>query len=216
MGINSLIVDFDPLFLGGFALPAELLADRLAKYGISDTDPYMYVRRFYGHSFAQALAERLPDSIDLAHVERRLATTYGALLQQQAQEHYAEIRRIFGSWANLGISFCLVTRLRQATVDELFEGLGTQVFSVPDPTPLACGLSKETLQIALVTSGSPVRNTLCLGSGGITVAASVRVGLSVIAIPDPMVVFENCTGADIVVDDLGEDALNRITARLRA
>ena len=42
--MQALIIELDPLFLGGFALPAEVLADRLEKYGIADNDPYRFVR----------------------------------------------------------------------------------------------------------------------------------------------------------------------------
>jgi hypothetical protein len=43
----------------------------------------------------------------------------------------------------------------------------------------------------------------------------VRIGLRAIAVPDPMVSFENCAGADLVVDHLGKTLATKLLARVK-
>jgi beta-phosphoglucomutase-like phosphatase (HAD superfamily) len=212
----ALIVELDPLFLGGFALPAELLSERLEKYGILDTDPYRFVRKLYGKPFTKSLAGLLPETIDVAHVERRLAATYTALLQQNAQTVAEQLRPIFKPLAKQGVRFAVVTRLRPAIVNELFEGIADDVTTIFDPLPLAIGLQPETLQSALVALGLPIRYCLGLFACGASVRASVRIGLRAVAVPDPMVAFENCAGASFVADQMTKTFITKLQAALLA
>ncbi len=211
----ALIVEFDPLFLGGFALPAEVLNDRLTKYGLPDDDPYRFVRHVYGRPIGEALAGLLPASVDPAHVERRLAATYAALLQQNAQQGVEPIRAFFRPFARAGVRLALVTRLRPQVVAELLDGLPGEPTTTLDPTPLAAGLTPETLQTALVMLGLPVRQCFGLLACGVSVRAAVRVGLRAAAVPDPMVAFEGCTGADFVADTLTRHVVSKLRARLQ-
>ncbi len=211
----ALIVEFDPLFLGGFALPAEILNDRLTKYGLPDDDPYRFVRSLYGKPMGEALGALLPPSVDRAHVERRLAATYAALLQQNAQQNAAPIRAFFRPFARAGVRLALITRLRPAVVAELLEGLPGEPLAVLDPQPLAAGLAPETLQAAIVSLGLPVRQCLGLMACAVSVRAAIRVGLRAAAVPDPMVAFEGCTGADFVADTLTRHVVGKLRERLQ-
>lgn len=210
----ALIIEFDPLFLGGFALPAEVLSERLVKYGIADDDPFRFVRRVYGRSVGEALAVLLPPAVDAAHVERRLAATYAALLQQNAQQSIRGVRAFLRPFAKQGARIALVTRLRQAVVDELVEGVPGGALAVLDPQPLAVGLAPDTLQAAIVALGLPVRHCFGLMACGASVRAAVRVGLRAAAVPDPMVAFEGCAGADFVCDTFSRALVSKLRARL--
>jgi hypothetical protein len=212
----GLIVELDPLFLGGFALPAELLSERLEKYGILDTDPYRFVRKLYGKPFTKALAELLPKGIDVAHVERRLAATYTALLQQNAQTVMGSLEPIFKPLVQEGVRLAVITRLSPAIVGELFESMTSDVTAVFDPLPLAIGLQPETLQSALVALGLPIRHCLGLFACGGSVRSSVRIGLRAVAVPDPMVAFENCAGATFVADQMTKTFISKLHTALLA
>lgn len=212
----TLITELDPLFLGGFALPAEVLAQRLEKYGIPDTDPYRFVRKLYAHPFSTALQQLLPKSVDPAHVERRLAATYTALLQQNAQHIGPTLSTIFKPLVKQGVRLILVTRLRPDIVTELFEKITPDPIAVFDPAPLAIGLAPETLQSAIVASGSPIRHCFGLLACGASVRAAVRIGLRVAVVTDPMVAFENCAGANFVADQFTKTFINKLQIALNA
>jgi beta-phosphoglucomutase-like phosphatase (HAD superfamily) len=213
--MQALIIELDPLFLGGFALPAEVLAERLEKYGIADNDPYRFVRQIYGKPFSAALEKMLPDNVDQAHVERRLAATYAALLQQQAQQAIELLKPTLRPLAKQGVRFAVITRLRQSIVEELFTSITKEPLAVFDPIPLAVGLSPETLQAAVIALGYSVRQCVGLFACGASVRSAMRIGLRAVAVPDPMVSFENCAGADLVVDHLGKTLTNKLLAKVR-
>lgn len=212
--MSAVIVELDPLFLGGFALPSEVLSERLEKYGVEDHDPYRFVRKIYGKPFSSALEGLLPKTVDVAHVERRLAATYAALVQQNAQQAVEPIRAFFKPLANAGIQLAVVSRLRPDVVSELFAKVAPEVQTVFDPCPLAIGITPETFQAALVTLGQPVRQCLALVACGASVRSAVRVGLRAIAVPDPMVAFENCAGADAVMDALDKRLITKLKTKL--
>ena len=213
--MQALIIELDPLFLGGFALPAEVLADRLEKYGIADNDPYRFVRSLYGKPFTAALEKLLPESVDVAHVERRLAATYAALLQQHAQQAIDQMKPILRPLAKQGVRFAVITRLRQSIVSELFAPITNEAIAVFDPVPLATGVTPETLQAAIISLGYSIRQCMCLVACGASVRSAVRIGLRSIVVPDPMVSFENCAGADLVVDHLGKTLATKLLARVK-
>ena len=213
--MQALIIELDPLFLGGFALPAEVLADRLEKYGIADNDPYRFVRNLYGKPFTAALEKLLPEAVDVAHVERRLAATYAALLQQHAQQAIDQMKPILRPLAKQGVRFAVVTRLRQSIVSELFAPITNEAIAVFDPVPLATGVTPETLQAAIIALGYSIRQCMCLVACGASVRSAMRIGLRSIVVPDPMVSFENCAGADLVVDHLGKTLATKLLARVK-
>jgi beta-phosphoglucomutase-like phosphatase (HAD superfamily) len=213
--MQALIIELDPLFLGGLALPAEVLAERLEKYGIADNDPYRFVRNIYGKPFTPALEKLLPENIDVAHVERRLAATYAALLQQNAQQSIDLLKQTLRPLAKQGVRFAIITRLRQAIVSELFASITDEPIAVFDPIPLATGLTPDTLQAAVIALGYSVRQCFGLFACGASVRSAVRIGLRAIAVPDPMVSFENCAGADLVADHLGKTLTNKLLAKVR-
>lgn len=213
--MQALIIELDPLFLGGFALPAEVLADRLEKYGIADNDPYRFVRHLYGKPFTAALEKLLPEAVDVAHVERRLAATYAALLQQHAQQAIDQMKPILRPLAKQGVRFAVVTRLRQSIVSELFAPITNEAIAVFDPVPLATGVTPETLQAAIIALGYSIRQCMCLVACGASVRSAMRIGLRSIVVPDPMVSFENCAGADLVVDHLGKTLATKLLARVK-
>lgn len=213
--MQALIIELDPLFLGGFALPAEVLAERLEKYGIADNDPYRFVRNIYGKPFTPALEKLLPENVDVAHVERRLAATYAALLQQNAQQSIDLLKQTLRPLAKQGVRFAIITRLRQAIVSELFASITDEPIAVFDPIPLATGLTPDTLQAAVIALGYSVRQCFGFFACGASVRSAVRIGLRAIAVPDPMVSFENCAGADLVADHLGKTLTNKLLAKVR-
>ena len=47
------------------------------------------------------------------------------------------------------------------------------------------------------------------------VRAAIRVGLRAAAVPDPMVAFEGCTGADFVADTLTRHVVGKLRERLQ-
>lgn len=211
---TALIVELDTLLLGGFALPAEVLSERLEKYGVPDNDPFRFVRRIYGKPFSPALAALLPAEVDAAHVERRLASTYVALLQQNAQQAKAIIRTLLRPLAKAGIRIAVITRLRADVIAELCEGIQGDVLPVFDPLPLAVGVNPETFQAAIVALGLPVRSCLALVTCGVSVRSAVRIGLRAVVVPDPMVAFENCAGADFTAERLNKTFFTKLKARL--
>ncbi len=212
--MSALILELDPLFLGGFVLPAEVLSERLEKYGIPDDDPYRFVRRVYDHPFGEALRELLPETIDPMHVERRLAATYAALLQQNAIAAQACLRTVIRPLAKRGVRIAAITRLRPDVVVELFTGIADAPVAIFDPAPLAIGLAPEIFQAALVTLGVPVREALALLACGASVRAALRVGLRAVVVPDPMVAFASCAGADLVADMLDKSLAKKLCDRL--
>ena len=213
--MQALIIELDPLFLGGFALPAEVLAERLEKYGIADNDPYRFVRSIYAKPFTPALEKLLPENIDVAHVERRLAATYAALLQQNAQQALDALKQTLRPLAKQGVRFAVITRLRQSIVSELFASITDEPLAIFDPIPLATGLTPDTLQAAIIALGYSVRQCYGLFACGASVRSAVRIGLRAIAVPDPMVSFENCAGADLVADHLGKTLATKLVAKVR-
>jgi hypothetical protein len=48
------------------------------------------------------------------------------------------------------------------------------------------------------------------------VRASVRIGLRAVAVPDPMVAFENCAGASFVADQMTKTFITKLQAALLA
>ena len=212
--MSALIVELDPLFLGGFALPAEVLSQRLEKYGIADADPYRFVRYAYGHTMADALKTLLPRNIDPLHVERRLAASYAAQLQLNAQQAQPALKSFFKPLAKLGIQIAVITRLRPSVIAELFEGIAPETIAVFDPAPLAVGIGLETFQAAVVALGTPVRHCTALLACGASVRSAVRVGLRAVAVPDPMVAFENCAGAALVADACDKKLLTKLKEKL--
>lgn len=213
--MQALIIELDPLFLGGFALPAEVLAERLEKYGIADNDPYRFVRNIYGKPFTPAIEKLLPTSVDIAHVERRLSATYAALLQQNAQQAIDMLKQTLRPLAKQGVRFAVITRLRQNIISELFAPITDEALAIFDPIPLATGLTPETLQAAVITLGYSVRQCFGLFACGASVRSAVRIGLRAVAVPDPMVSFENCAGADLVVDHLGKTLTTKLLAKVK-
>ncbi len=214
--LSVLIVELDPLVLGGFALPAEVLAERLEKYGVTNGGPFQYVKTIYGKPFGPALRALLPAAINVAHVERRLAATYAALLQQQAQEAMPTIRAMLRPLMRAGIRIAVITRLRPDIVTELCAGIRGEIIPVFDPLPLAAGVAPETIQSALVALGAPTRDCLGLLACGVSVRAAVQVGLRAIVVPDPMVAFENCAGADFTAERLDKRLLSNLKTRFFA
>lgn len=212
--MSAIILELDPLFLGGFALPSEVLSERLEKYGIPDDDPYRFVRRVYGRPIGEALRDLLPERIDPLHVERRLAATYAALLQLNAGQALEPLRAVVRPLAQAGVRVAAITRLRPDVVAELFDGIAQDPIAVFDPAPLAVGVAIETFQSAIVALGLPVRHCLALLACGVSVRAAVRVGLRAVAVPDPMVAFGNYAGADFVADHLDKDLVAKLKARL--
>lgn len=213
--MQALIIELDPLFLGGIALSAEVLAERLEKYGITDNDPYRFVRHIYGKPFSAALEKLLPKNIDLAHVERRLSATYAALLQQNAQQALESIEPILRPLAEKGVRFAVITRLRQSIVSELFAPITNEAIAILDPIPLAAGLSPDTLQAAIIALGFSIRQCAALLACGVSVRSALRIGLRSIAVPDPMVSFESYAGADLVVDHLGHTLADQLLKRVK-
>lgn len=212
--MQALIIELDPLYLGGFALPAEVLAERLEKYGVVDNDPYRYVRHFYGKDFTTALKSCLPKGIDVAHVERRLAATYTALLQQNAQQVSALLKQTLRPLANKGVRFAVITRLSYATVHELFAPITDEVQLVSPLSPLAIGLQSDLLQTAITALGFSIRQCFGFFACGASVRSAVNIGLRSIAVPDPMVAFESYAGADLVADHLGKTLTKKMVARV--
>jgi beta-phosphoglucomutase-like phosphatase (HAD superfamily) len=213
--MQALIVELDPLFLGGFALPAEVLTERLEKYGIADNDPYRFVRKIYGKPFTAALEKLLPENVDVAHVERRLAAMYAALLQQNALGALDALKLVLRPLAKQGVRLVLITRLRQTIISELFEKITDDPIAIFDPTPLATGLTPEILQAAVIALGYSVRQCYGLFACGESVRSAVRIGLRAIAVPDPLVSFENCAGADLVVDHVGKTLATKLLAKVK-
>ncbi|MEG1552798.1 MAG: hypothetical protein RR133_00840 [Kiritimatiellia bacterium] len=211
----ALIVELDALFLGGFALASEVLSERLEKYGIPDNDPYRFVRKIYGKPFTSALKALLPETQDVAHVERRLAATYTALLQQNALAAVDALKANLRPLVKSGVSLAVITRLRSDVVDELFDSIATEVITVTNPAPIAVGVAPEIFQTALVALGVPVCECIALVACGVSVRSAVRVGLRACVVPDPMVTFENCAGADLVVDQLGKTLVTKLKARFQ-
>lgn len=203
--MHALIVELDTLFLGGFALSNEILSERLEKYGISDNDPHRFVRRFYNHPLTETLTTLLPKTVDEAHVERRLTATYTAVIQQTAQQAVETIRATFEAPAKAGVRFGVISHLRPDIIDEIFEPITRAAIAVLDPTPISLGLPSETFQSALVSLGVPTRNCLGLVASGVSVRSAMRIGLRTVAVPDPLIAFENCAGALRVIDTLGDD-----------
>lgn len=210
----AIILELDPLFLGGFALPSEVLSERLEKYGIPDNDPYRFVRRVYGRPIDEALRDLLPDSVDPLHVERRLAATYAALLQLNAPQAMESLRTVIRPLTKAGVRVAAITRLRPDVVTELFEGIAEDPIAVFDPLPLAAGIGVETFQAAVVALGLPVRNCLALLACDVSLRSAVRIGLRTAVVPDPMVTFGSYAGADIVADHLGKTLVQKLKARL--
>lgn len=203
--MHALIIELDTLFLGGFALSNEVLAERLEKYGIPDNDPYRFVRKFYNRPLSTTLTEILPKTVDAAHVERRLAATYTALIQQYAQHAVETIRAELKAPAEAGVRLGIISHLRQDIISEIFDPISKSVISVLDPTPISIGLPSEPFQAALVSLGVPTKNCLGLVASGVSVRSAMRIGLRTIAVPDPVIAFENCAGALRVIDHLGEE-----------
>lgn len=203
--MHALIVELDPLFLGGFALANEILSERLEKYGISDDDPHRFVRRFYNHPLHDTLSALLPKTVEAAHVERRLAATYTAVIQQTAQQAVETIRSAFEAPAKAGVRFGIISHLRADIIEEIFEPITRSVIAILDPTPISLGLPPETFQSALVSLGVPTRNCLGLVASGVSVRSAIRIGLRTVAVPDPLIAFENCAGALRVIDHLGDE-----------
>ena len=162
-----------------------------------------------------ALEKLLPESVDVAHVERRLAATYAALLQQHAQQAIDQMKPILRPLAKQGVRFAVITRLRQCIVSELFAPITNEAIAVFDPVPLATGVTPETLQSAIISLGYSIRQCMCLVACGASVRSAVRIGLRSIVVPDPMVSFENCAGADLVVDHLGKTLATKLLARVK-
>ncbi len=214
MALAALVIEFDVLFLGGFAVASEVLAERLAKYGVADDDPYRFVRQVYGKPLTAALTALLPPSVDVAHVERRLAATYSAVLQQSAQEAISRIRSTLKPFLRAGHRIALITRLRPAIIEELFEKESAAIEIIADTAPLAAGVTPEVLQSALVALGTPSRLCLALLSCGASVRSAMRIGLRAMAIIDPMVSFENCAGADGISDTFDKAFTAKVKARL--
>lgn len=210
----ALIVELDTLFLGGFALSAEVLADRLAKYGIRDNDPNRFVRSFYGRPLGPTLRKILPDNVDSAHVERRLAATYTALLQQNALAAKPQIRQLLRPLANAGIRLGLITHLRRDTVQELFEDIADDIAVTPDFSPVSVGVSDASLQAAVVELNTPVRHALALVACGASVRTAIQIGLRTAVVPDPMTAFEDCAGALFVCDHVGRTLQTKLRAKL--
>ncbi len=210
----ALVVEFDTLFLGGFALASEVLAERLTKYGVVDDDPYRFVRQIYGKPFTAALQALLPEAVDCAHVERRLAATYAALLQQSAQASIDTLRSALRPFLKAGHRLALITRLRPAIIEELFPKEIALIEVIADPAPLSVGVSPETLQSALVALGIPSRQCLALLACGASVRSAVRIGLRAMAVVDPMVSFENCAGADLTAEAFNRTFITKVKARL--
>ena len=213
---RALIVELDPLLLDGFALSAETLDERLKKYGLPAGDPYRFVRQIYGKPFSEALAALLPTTLDQAHVERRLAATYSALLQQRAQQVQTTIRTMFRPLAAAGVRVAVITRLRADIVAELAVGLPGEVLAIFDPSPLAVGLAPETLQAAVVALAVPIRDCRALVACGVSVRSAVRIGLRTTIVPSKMVAFENCAGADWMAERLDRAFLRRLKVYLCA
>ncbi len=212
--MSALVVEFDVLFLGGFSLVAEVLSERLTRYGLPDNDPYRFVRQVYGKSLTTALTSMLPESVDIAHVERRLAATYAALLQQSAQASIDDLRAAFKPFIRAGHRIALITRLRPAIIEELFGKDASAIETISDTAPLAIGLTPDTLQAALVTLGLPSRQCLALLACGASVRSALRIGLRAMAVVDPMVSFENCAGADGIADTYDKSFVTKVKARL--
>jgi hypothetical protein len=117
--------------------------------------------------------------------------------------------------AKQGVRFAVITRLRQGIVEELFASITKEPLAIFDPIPLAVGLSPETLQAAVIALGYSVRQCVGLFACGASVRSAMRIGLRAVAVPDPMVSFENCAGADLVVDHLGKTLTNKLLAKVR-
>ena len=213
---RALVVELDPLLLDGFTLSAETLDERLKKYGLPANDPYRFVRQIYGKPFSEALAALLPTTLDQAHVERRLAATYSALLQQRAQQVQTTIRTMFRPLAAAGVRVAVITRLRADIVAELAVGLPGEVLAIFDPSPLAVGLAPETLQAAVVALAMPIRDCRALVACGVSVRSAVRIGLRTTIVPSKMVAFENCAGADWMAERLDRAFLRRLKVYLCA
>lgn len=212
--MQALIVEFDPLFLGGFALPAKVLEERLKRYGVEDDRPYRFVREIYGQPFTDALEKLLPQSIHVAHVERRLAAMYTALLQQNAQQAFATLKSFFSPLAKQGVRFTLVTRLRQTIVSELFDSIASEALAVFDPKPLSAGITPDILQAAILAAGVPSSHCYGLFACGYSVRSAVRIGLRSVAVPDEMVSFESFVGAERVFDHMGKTLTKHLLARV--
>lgn len=214
--MQALIIELDPLLLGGFSLAAEVLDDRLEKYGIAGNDPYRFLRNIYGKPFTGALETLLPGTIDVAHVERRLAATYIALLQQNAQQAMGVLQTVLRPIARKNVRFAVVTRLNQDIVSELFESVTSlDTYAVLDSVPLANGLTSGTIQAAITTLGYSVRQCYGLFACAVSVRAALRIGLRAIAVPDPMVSFESCAGADFVVNHFNEELTEKLLMRIK-
>lgn len=210
----ALIVELDTIFLGGFALAAEVLADRLGKYGIRDNDPNRFVRTFYGRPLGPTLRKILPENVDAAHVERRLAATYTALLQQNAMAAKPQIRQLLRPLANAGIRLGIVTHLRRDTALELFEDIAREIAVVLDFSPVSVGVSEASWQAAMVELTSPVRHTVALVSCGASVRTAMQIGLRTAVVPDPMTAFEDCAGALFVCDQINRTLQTKLKAKL--
>ncbi|MBR4945922.1 MAG: hypothetical protein IKZ27_02895 [Kiritimatiellae bacterium] len=117
--------------------------------------------------------------------------------------------------AKQGVRFAVITRLRQSIVSELFAPITNEAIAVFDPVPLATGVTPETLQAAIISLGYSIRQCMCLVACGASVRSAVRIGLRSIVVPDPMVSFENCAGADLVVDHLGKTLATKLLARVK-
>ncbi len=212
--MSAIIAELDTLFLGGFALSSEVLASRLEKYGIPDNAPNRFLRYFYGKPTTTALTDVLPAEVDVAHVERRLAATYAALLQQNALAALPAIKQLFRPLVKSGIQIAVITHLRPATIQELFDGICDEVHTILDSAPLSIGIQPVAWQQALNQLNAPVRHTLALVSCGASVRSAIRIGLKAAVILDPITAFDSLTGADLVTESITKTFLTKLKTRL--
>ncbi len=214
--MKAILVAIDTVFLGGFALSSEVLADRLMKYGLQDNDPHCFVRSFYGKNVTTGLKQLLPEQVDVAHVERRLATTYSALLQQNALAAQPLIRQVLRPLAKMGVKIGVVSHLRPETITELFDGIAEDVFAVFDALPISVGIPPSVWQQLIVRSGYPVRQCMALVSCGVSVRTALQVGLQSVLVPDPMTAFDSSTGASLVAETMNKTFITKLKARFSA
>lgn len=215
----GVMIEVDNLVFSGLEVIRDVFVAKCKALGIADADGFTFLRKAYGKTFSEALQSVLPADYDEALREDaagELKAAVAAQLQQKAKLSDSFVHFVKELLADK-FSVVVSTRLALPAADELFEAFTSNPnFSIAaDTSDVVAALPYEVWRRSVQRVGLSPRNTVGVCAGGNAMRGALCAGMHVVVCLDPMVSYEDCSGADLLTQKLDKALIGKMKQALK-